>query len=237
MVVIQRYFSPSSDTSGGTKAVKKAKTIKAIPDGDTDFLTTAKAVNAAWKLNTKIILIWIEQPEYEVVVGDYEKSLTGRQKTGSKRKGQTFSLKQVNVTIDEGVTEMKTYIEKKYKKKNAQPHFVRFGITKQGTTYKMVVDQDERAKALELMIDAVADDGFGSEEYGTAFWKDIQTKFNDAVAAAKGTDKSVSGSVSIKKESRKQAEKVMKSLRLVIEGNFPDTYKSVLRQWGFLKQR
>ena len=44
---------------------------------------------------------------------------------------------------------------------------------------------------------------------------DIQTRFNDAAGAAKGTDKSVSSSERMKKQSLKQVEKVMKSLRLV----------------------
>ena len=237
MVIIKKHFSPDAAVATGGTLPPKVKRIKVMPDGDSDFLSTADKVNTTWKANPQITLVYMTQSEFEATLSDYNTGLTTRQSKGSDRPSQTFTLKQVNATIDTAVTDVKTYIEKKYKKTNAQPQFTRFGITKQGGSFRMVLDKDERVKALPLMIKAIADDGFAAEEFGTAFWQDIQKKFTEAVDATQATDKTVTGSVSLKKQSRKQLEKVMKSLLKVLEGNYPDTFKAVIRLWGFLKQK
>ena len=52
-------------------------------------------------------------------------------------------------------------------------------------------------------------------------------------------DKTVGGSRQSLTQELKQAElrKVLNSLVLLIHCNYPDTYKSVLREWGFQKEK
>jgi hypothetical protein len=103
-------------------------------------------------------------------------------------------------------------------------------------TYILPRDNDKRKKALVLMKDAIATDGFGSEEFGTIFWKNSITAFNDALKNTTDTAKKVSNKVSAKDNNRGKIHKVLIALTKLIEANYPDTYKQVLREWGFIKQ-
>ena len=54
---------------------------------------------------------------------------------------------------------------------------------------------------------------------------------------AQHTDSSVSNIVGDKRQLKAELRKVLNSLVLLIHCNYPDTYKSVLREWGFQKEK
>ena len=223
-----------------TEAVQKAAKKKAVrytPEADADFSTVITNVNDAWKANTQIKLLWITQPEFETMVTGFNQSLQSRKSDGGNRPSQTSTLKNLNAQMDKGVQEVKTCIAYKFKKANATAQYARYGIVKENRAYVLPKDNDERLKALPLMIAAIAADGFGNEEYGTAFWTGIEQEFTTALKAASTTDGKVTGSVSTKGVAKKGIIKAMNALRLTLEANYPDTYKAVYREWGWQKEK
>ena len=224
-----------AETAAKQPAKKQAASY--TPKADSDFSTVITSVNAAWKTNTQIKLLWITQADFEAMVTDFNQSLQLRKMDGGNRPSQTNTLKKLNAQIDTGMQEVKTYIEYKFKKANAIAQYARYGIVKENGSYGLSRDNDERFKSLPLMVAAIAADGFGNEEFGTAFWTGILQDFTTALKAASTTDGKVTGSVSAKDQTKKQIIKVMNALRLVLQGNYPDTYKAVYREWGWQKEK
>lgn len=234
--MLTKQLHPDAVVSGGTpapaKPIKKAYT----PIADADFLTVSQKVSTSWAANPAITLLWIAQPVFKTMVDDYNAAYSTRLKDGSERPSLTQSIGQLETQMDAAVEQVKVYIQKKFKKQNAAAQYARYGILHQGSAYRFARDRDNRKTSLPLMIDAIAADGFGAEEYGTAFWTAMKTNYETAVATAGNTDGKVSTSVSSKNEQKKNITQVMNALRFVLKGNYPNTYKSIYREWGWQKE-
>jgi hypothetical protein len=158
-------------------------------------------------------------------------------KKGSARPQLTKALQVVEKTIDEGIQNVKNYIVEKYKKDNAKSYYPSFGIVQKGSSFSLPKDQDGRSKALELLVEAIAENGFGDKQYGPAFWKTVQTEYDTLLETASATDSAISSKVGDKNMLKKEIKKALNSIIAVIRGNYPDTYKTELRNWGFQKEK
>lgn len=139
--------------------------------------------------------------------------------------------------IEGSTSYVKGYITDKYKKEAAQSYFASFGMDFINKTYVLPFDQNKRSAALKLMIDAIASNGFGDKEFGTAFWTSIKTDYDALLTQASGTDSTVSSNVSNKNVLKAELTKVLNSLIYSIKAHYPDTYKAELRSWGFQKEK
>jgi hypothetical protein len=79
--------------------------------------------------------------------------------------------------------------------------------------------------------------GFQTFAYGLAYWTTVQTNFNNYLLNSVTIDETVSGKAGDKNILKKQVKKVLNSLLKVIEGNYPDDYKNIRRNWGFQKEK
>jgi hypothetical protein len=170
------------------------------------------------------------------MVTAYETNYSSRLSDGSQRPAITQTLEQMDKQLDDAVKEVKVYIQKKFKKANAEAQYARYGIIHSNASYNLPNDRDNRKTNLDLMIAAIAADGFGAEEFGTTFWTTMKTNYALALTNAGSTDSNVSKGASGKNEQKKNITNVMNALRLVLRGNYPDTYTSVYRQWGWQKE-
>jgi hypothetical protein len=228
-------YDDAAAAGGGPQPVKTNPT-SAIPAADVDFMDVAKAVAASWLANPNFTLLWKKSSDFDNEVQTYATSLDSRLSTGSVRPGQTFTLKQLDKKINDAVTEVKVYIQKKYNKANAPAQFTRFGIVKENGAFIFSRDRNNRKAAFKLMIAAIAAEGFGAEEYGTAFWTALQADYDAALTAASNTIGNVSEKVATKNQQKLAIKKVLTSLLLIIKGNYPDTYKEMYRKWGWKKE-
>lgn len=222
--------------AAGGKAAIKAKATAIIPEADTDFKDVAKNVAESWLNNPDITLRWKTASDFQQQANVFEAVLSSRKAAGSLRPALVQTLEQLDRNIDEAVINVKLYIKKKFKKASAQAQYARYGIVKEGTTYRISKDRNNRLQALKLMIAAIAADGFGNEEYGSAFWQDMQTNYETALNAAGNTNGRLSMEVATKNQQKKAIRKVLSSLLLAIKANCPDTFDKVYRQWGWIKE-
>ena len=232
-----KHLHPDAEPTTGGSTAPKPNATAAIPAADVDFMDVSKAVSATWLATPDITLVWKKSGDFDKQVQDYALSLSSRKATGSLRPGQSFTLKQMDKQIDDAVKEVKVYIERKFKTASAAVQFARYGIIKDGTNYRMSRDRNNRKEALKLMIDAIATDGFAAEEYGSAFWTNVQTNYKDALTLSGNTAGDVSGKVATKNQQKIAIKKVMTGLQQVLRGNYPDTFKEVYRDWGWQKER
>ncbi len=232
----KKHLHPDAATATGGNGAGTSNTTAIIPAADTDFMDVAKNVSTSWMSNPAITLTWKKAGDFQTQVNDYETVLSSRKSTGSLRAGQSQALKQLDKQIDAAVKEVKVYIEKKYKTENAPAQFPRFGIVKENGHQRISKDRNNRRAALALMIDAIAADGFGAEEYGTAFWTGMQTNYSAAMNTAGNTTGDVSDKVATKNQQKKAIKQVLSSLLMVIKANYPDSYAGVYRDWGWQKE-
>jgi len=232
-----KQLSPDAAPSTGSGATNTSSTSSSgnIPTKDADFLHTMEAVAAKWGTNSWLTLQWVTQSQFVSMTVDYRNAFTQKNSSTSSRTTITSTLKTLDKQIDDAVTEVKVYIEKKFKKANAIAQFSRYGIVKEGKNYRLSKDRDNRLEALPLMQAAITKDGFDAEEYGKTFWESITANYKTALDAANKTDSTASVKVASKNVLKKQLTKVSVALLSVIKGNFPDTYTSVNREWGWKK--
>jgi hypothetical protein len=232
----KKQLHPDAATAAGGNGAGKPTPTAIIPGADTDFMDVSKNVAKAWLNHPEVTLLWKQATDFQKQVNDYELELGSRKSTGSLRPGQSQTLEQMDKQLDGAVKMVKVYIEKKFKKDFAQAQFARYGIIKERGNFRMSKDRNNRRDALKLMITAIAADGFDTEEYGTAFWTDMQTNYIAALDTANTTSGNVSGKVATKNEMKKAIRLVLSSLLLIIKGNYPDTHKGVYRDWGWQKE-
>jgi hypothetical protein len=216
-----KQLHPDAEPGTGGTANPKPNNTSAIPAADVDFMDVSKAVAAAWQADPDIRLKWKKSGEFTTDVQNYEISISTRKASGSLRPGQTLTLKQMDVKMDEAVKEVKIYIDRKFKSAGGTAQFARYGIVKEGDMYRLSRDRNNRKEALKLMVDAIAADGFGAEEYGTPFWSDMQTNYSAALSQAGNTTGDVSEKVATKNQQKAAITKVMKALQKVLQVTIP----------------
>jgi hypothetical protein len=228
-----------SDLTTPTTVDQKSKPVKKInvPVADIDFGNLANTVSVKWATSPWLTLQWLNSTEFSTKTASYYDTLGTRIKKGGARPQLTKALQVVEKKIDEGILNVKNYILEKYKKENAKSYYASFGIVQKGNGFSLPKDQDGRSKGLELLVDAIAENGFGDKQYGTQFWKAVQTEYDTLLAEASATDGTISTNVGDKNVLKKEIKKVLNSIIAVIRGNFPDTYKTELRNWGFQKEK
>ncbi len=216
---------------------KNPSKVSNIPDSDTDLKNVSKLVCTAWGLHPLLILIWITQPDFVIIVDNFDTTLTERKSTGSTRPEVSHKLAELDMTINTDVENIKIYLAEKYTKKNAPSYYAAFGIVKTGKVFKLPKDRDERKDALDLMLPAITLHGFDSKPFGLAYWTNVKTQYDALLAQATSIDGTVSIKVGDKNVLKIQIKKVLNAIINLIKANYPDTYKSELRNWGFQKEK
>jgi hypothetical protein len=207
-----------------------------LPSQDDDLLSVAQRVKTKWTGTPAITLIWMTSVNYGTLVDGYATELAARKTAGGSRSPLTDSFDIINEKIDDAMPFVKGYIAGKYGASHATAHYAPFGIIHRGNNWEFPRDHDGRKSALNMMVDAIAAEGFGALEYGTLFWTQARTDFKTLLDSTAGADQTISGEVSDKSELKRQVKRVLQALVYVLHGNYPDTYYSTLREWGIIKQ-
>lgn len=235
-----RQWSPlagEQTANGNTTPEKKTKSKKSrLPRGDNDFGDVCVMVNDNWKENPDLTLRFITQPEFEVLVNDYNGKLDTRHEAGGTRPTYTGQLAQADADIDNGLSFVKLYLKKKYEDK-ATDHYAAFGIQRVGKGFELPANRETRKNALKQIAKQIVAEGFGDEKYGKQFWENMKKQYNTLLTDAKNTDSTVSDNVGGKNFLKDKITTALDSLILIIMGNMPETYPAELRKWGFQKEK
>ena len=207
------------------------------PDKDADLVGLTRMVEPVWRANPQIALLYTDVDKYKISITAFSSTLNERQSTGGDRKEKTLKLKALDVSINKGIAAIKGYLVYKYEKDNAASYYPQFGIERVGSIYILPLDRNKRQAALPIILSAVTTHGFTSEKYGTAFWQATRDSYDTLLKEASAVDGTVAKKVSDKNELRKIIVKTHNSLIYSIKANYPDTYKNVIREWGFQKEK
>lgn len=237
---MKKFLAPDTTTGTGSSTITGTPATHVrtptLPSKDEDVLTTSERVSTVWSATAGITLIWMTSGNFATLVSDYGIELGLRQSVGGSRSPLTDSFDIVNEKIDDAIPFVKGYIAGKYGANHAPHHYAPFGIIHRHHGWEFPTDHDERKTALNLMVAAIAAEGFGANDFGTAFWTQVRTDFNALLTSTSTTDESISAEVSKKNQLKTQIKRVLQALVYVLHGNYPDTYYSTLRTWGIIKQ-
>ena len=212
----------------------KASITRNVPLADVDFSNVVKLISAKWATSPWLVLVYITSAQFITKATVFQTTLATRQQSGSTRSQTTKALKLLDKSIENALVYVKNYLLDKYKKESYQSYFSAFGIENGGLYPR---DQNSRSAALKLTIEAIAANAFGTKEFGTVFWTGIKTQYDALLVTASTTDSAVSTKVGDKNALKTELKKVLNSIIFVIKGNYPDTYKQELRNWGFQKEK
>ncbi len=227
----------NENAGGGTTTMEEViNRVASLPTKDADLLHVSEMLNQQWLSNNWLTLRYKEQTEFDKNVKALRITLERRNTLGSKRPQQTNGLDELDAQIQDAVAYVKTYINDKFGPRNGPSHYAAFGIEHRNKSYQMPRDRERRKEALRLMVVAIHDNGFDAKPFGIDFWTDIKTRFDAALDDASLGTAAVSDSVSDLVLLRIEIRRVLQSVLLVLEANYPDNFEQVRRDWGFQKE-
>ena len=237
---MKKFLAPDTTASAGGSTITGSRPVvnrtPTLPRQDDDLRDVAQRVSTKWSATPGITLIWMTAPNFATLVGNFATELGVRQSVGGSRSPLTDSFDIINEKIDDAIPFVKGYIAGKYGAGHATSHYAPFGMKHRDAHWEFPVDHDERKASLDMMVAAIAAEGFGTNDYGTAFWTQARTDFNALLSSTTSTDQGISTEVSQKNQLKTQVKRVLQALIYVLHGNYPDTYYSTLREWGIIKQ-
>lgn len=208
-----------------------------IPTADKDLVDLCKTVSKKWKATPALTLLWTTSAKFETQTIGFDTAFVERKTAGGKRPNITQQMKSLDAKIEKSISHVKNYISEKNDKEDAVSFYPQFGIIKKKNAYVLPDDRNKRSGALEMMIKAIAANGFNSKIYGKTYWETIKTKYDALIGSASSTDGTISDQVGVKNELKIELDKTLSSIIKLIEANFPDTDKAELRNWGFQKEK
>lgn len=201
-----------------------------------DLVAVATKVISQWDKRRRIKLIWISPEEFARKTAKL-KFLNENKLTGSKRKliiaEELMSLdRKININL----RYVLNYIDELYVD-SAIRYYPFFGIIYENKAYRIPKGYTKRSEALEMLVNALSEYNLDEKEFGTLYWRGIYEQYTDLLLRnfnkfGEGS-REVSNLIPIKKDIRL----VIKSLIRLIKANYPYTYKSELKKWGFKKDR
>ena len=208
-----------------------------VPAKDSALSGVGSNANMEWKSNPDFKLVWVTQAAFEKDVIDFTDILEQRRVAGSNLSPTTNELENLDNQIDDAIPFVKSYINNKYGPKDGPSHFAEFGLVHTHHHFDFPTDRQGRKGSIKMMADAIAKEGFDKNTYGSVFWNEMLTKYDDFLKKSSDTSGDVSEHVSELVQLRTKIRKVLHSLLLLIEANYPDTMDQVRRKWGFQKEK
>ncbi|MDR1653573.1 MAG: hypothetical protein LBS01_08015 [Prevotellaceae bacterium] len=216
---------------------KKKSSVRSIPNREADLITASSKVVARWKSADNLTLLWTTASRFEQQIKDFAESFEIRAEVKSERSASTYELKVLNAVINGSLQFVKNYLADRYGKADSVAHYSEFGIVKIARQYGMPRDNDRRLQSLRQLVAAISAPEFTDKKYGTAYWKDILTRFEKEKAAAESIDSPFSEQVGTKFELRPVIKQTLNALALLLKANYPTTWREELRLWGFQKEK
>jgi hypothetical protein len=218
--------------------VKKPKQAKSnIPRKEADLNDVSGRVLEAWKENPGITLLWTSPAKLEQQLTEFDDAYFQRMKKGGTRPAINGEIKELTASMNKHLAYLKVYFLYKYGKELQTSFYPQLGLVKIGKAYRYPYDRDKRSQSLTLTLEAIEKNGFAAETYGTAFWQAIKTRYDELLLSISETDGTISRHVGRKKLLRREIVLTLNSLIHVLKGNYPKTWKTVIREWGFQKEK
>jgi hypothetical protein len=222
-----------------TPGEEKAKPVRTytIPLAEIDLGNVVTLASAAWKTNTWLTMLWLNQAEFDADAISFNDILEQRTEEGTEVSPISTALGNLDVKMDGHMSYVKGYIDDKYDKADATSYYGAFGIIYKYKKYAFPLDQNRRLAALKLMVSGLKKHELEDRKYGLAFWTEIMERYELLLQQSNTVGGDISIKVGDKNVIKKRLKKALTAIVHGIKSNKPDTYKQELRNWGFQKEK
>ncbi len=239
-----QHFILSPDAEGGAATLQTPPVTDThtrheanVPRKDAELFSVCTNAASQWKATPAITLLWKTQAAFEAETIAFGNELDQRTTEGGNVPQVTKNMENVDKSIEDAIPFMKTYINGKWGPKDEPSHYAAFGLVHRHEHYEFPTQRQQRISSINMMVSAVHAAGFDANQFGTPFWKDIQQQYEALTASATNASGSISEHVSQLVQMRTNLRRVLHSLLLLIEANYPDTFEQIRRTWGFQKEK
>ena len=228
-------------TNTGTEVENNEATSKKVqrkigPTNDHDLMAVIKSLLSKWDEN-EIKIIWMSKMRLNEKYDYFVDLLYNRTTVGATRGSITGDLKILGKEIDVSIEYVKGRLaERLGSKKKAIECYREIGVVKE-QSYKLPRSKEMRANSFDVLINGLKTYQLEDITYGVDYWTDIRNRYVNLLGLARNTDGSVSFKVGTLNEERKELKQFFNSFILIIRANYPNTWQSVLRDYGFQKEK
>ncbi len=213
----------------------------AIVSNLNNIIAIGTASSVAWSTKyTDLTIKNLDVADYTASNAQFKADVTEITALHATRKQTTNNFAALNKTINSSISKLKKLINIRYKGKVITTEYQQYGIINLGTTYAIPTDNDARARSLDILVSKLSQAGnalANDPDIGLAYFTDLRNTHASLWALSKQSDGRISvlsASLKINKESIVQDQK---RLRQQITVDYPATYKAVLRDFGFQKEK
>ena len=226
-------------TANGTLITPKTpvRHLNDVPTKDADLVAVAGAVAGKWQAEEWFAIKYTLQADFAGEATLYTNLVKARSAAGGGTHGLATDLNMLDDEADDALPYVKNYVFNKYGAKHATDYYGDFGMEHRHGGYELPHDRHQRQIAIQTMIDGLQKNNWITETYGVNWWMTFQAKYNAALLAAEDNSGNISDYVGNLNKLRTSIRRTLHSVLLILEGNFPDTFEQVKREWGFLKNR
>ncbi|MBD2723820.1 hypothetical protein [Hymenobacter armeniacus] len=207
-----------------------------LPFGQLELATLALSAATFWQTSALGDLLWKTKAAFLTQAQAYFDSLDSADAAQDGRGPQAQRLRTLDAQIDKALGFVKGYLAEDHDGDADEAYYDEFGIRAEGRNQRLPSARPARAKALAKLVAALHAHGYDDRKYGKAFWKPIATEYADLVGQRAQTESAAAGETGQKNAQEKPLRKVLKALINLIKAHYPDTYKNVLREFGFQKE-
>jgi hypothetical protein len=236
-----KHMETPTPTGGAGKP--KPRNTRNMPEGDKEFSEAFDLMVAEWGQRPQLTLEWTTQGKAATLATNLRNSLRTTSEAGDGITLQSRRLGELDKMIDSKEEGKLKYVKKALalqydEEDDGRPYYGEFGIVKIGTGYTLPNDRGKRAEALLKLVKALNNPKHGLKDgkYGHAFWKKISDEYNELQEQVEKDKGTRSGEVGGKNQYREDAEDIFVAILLLIEANYPKTYKAERRKFGVLKE-
>ena len=231
-------MSPTTPQGSGTAAAADAQPTYTpnLPTGQLELGTLAVNAAKAWLSSELGDLLWKTKAAFLPQAETYVASLETADAAGNDRSPQARRLHELDQAVDKGVLLVKGYLAEDHEDDADEAYYDEFGLKTEGKNKRLPKARPARATALAKLVKAVHAHGYDDRKYGKAYWAPIAQEYTELVGKRTQTEGAAAGETGKKNAQEKPLRKVLKALINLIKAHHPDTYPSVLREFGFQKE-
>jgi hypothetical protein len=207
-----------------------------LPVGQLELATLGLFAAKFWQTSALGDLLWKTKAAFLPQAQAYSDSLSTADAADDDRGPAARRLRELDVLVNKGVVIVRSYLAEDHDDDADEAFYDEFGIVTEGESKRLPKKRPARAKALKKLLVAIAAHKYDDRKHGKAYWTPIEKEYRELVEKRRQTESDSSGEVGKKNEQEKPLRKVLKALINLIKAHYPDTYKSVLREFGFQKE-
>lgn len=227
-----------TDADEVTVVKTNAKTTTDIPNSFVDVHALSLRVLSKWSTcEAQYPVLWMSVERFTALVAEFGDAIEISGSAGSTRSVIKNEMKLLNEEINETLKNIPNYLFEKYRTNGFRAHLPTYGYKKVNGSYKFPVKKDERMAALKMLCDAMEKNKLGEGKiYDLSYWREKEQKYSSYYTQGYEKTGTVASSSGDKGQMRDEIRKVFSSLKKIIQGNHPKTWKKEFRVWGFLRE-